>query len=153
MSGAVNKSQIEFPLYGRIEFTAYWAVCMENSLKTLHTAHSERMINELWEFFFSFAIILVWQFPLYFRPLTPGRFNRLNNRPNQFIAFDESFSMQTDFGSEKKENVKFMAFIRLEGFRFHSVILLMRTESIYMVYILVVKTYKMQTTLLPYIEI
>lgn len=43
-----------------------------------------------------------------------------------------------------------MAFIRLEGFRFHSVILLMRTESIYMVYILVVKTYKMQTTLLPY---
>lgn len=39
---------------------------------------------------------------------------RVNNRPNQFIAFDESFSVQPILG--KKEE-KFMAFIRLEGFR------------------------------------
>lgn len=40
---------------------------------------------------------------------------RVNNRPNQFIAFDESLSVQPILG--KKEE-KFMAFIRLEGFRF-----------------------------------
>lgn len=38
----------------------------------------------------------------------------VDNRPNQFIAFDESFSGQPILG--KKEE-KFMAFIRLEGFR------------------------------------
>lgn len=78
--------------------------------------------NELWENFFFFPDIFFFNGIFLFICLHPVPFNRLNNRPNQFIAFVESLSMQPIWEKE----VKFMAYIRLEGFRLNSSLYLSR---------------------------
>lgn len=121
MSGAVNKSQIEFPLYGRVSFSVALFPISRSAFGLLLSLQDSQtpyhMINELWEIFS--PIFLAMPLSTLFSPHHKQKKERLYSI--DWITDQINLLLSTSLLAcnrfwAKKKMIKFMAFIRLEGF-------------------------------------